>query len=390
MTEEKINQILELIQNSPSVSFNGEKYLLPENSKVLVDKYNVPYDETANGLELNLKQFFSGISLKYFESLESEIRSKDVLSDFYVITKTGALIKYSFPGQSYLELGKKEPKSTETIKNHVSYLTLFNYLKSNNFCDYFNDANNEIIIYSSVNGIIKIKYDTIPTIPSGGNVPEKVQEIIKICSSIEVAPFFKNSIYTFSNGTGLMNLKDIIEHSKDLISITKRDYELVSKQFDFDRFRDSLYKEKEKYFTSIRELISKIFGQAVGIPISISASVFATYKVSDDVFMLLLVLLAFGLYAAFYLRIQFVFRADLKEIEQSFEKDFDVIKTKSGLAEEVINEERNKITAKISSTQMIIDWLIGLVSFLSLLVLFYVIYEIIYSESVSLIKSFFD
>lgn len=390
MTEEKINQILELIQNSPSVSFNGEKYLLPENSKELVDKYNVPYDETANGLELNLKQFFSGNSLNYFESLESEIRSKDVLSDFYVITKTGALIKYSFSGQSYLEWGKKEPKSMETIKNHVSYLNLFNYFKSNNFCDYFNDANNEIIIYSSVNGIIKIKYDTIPTIPSGGNVPEKVQEIIRICSSIEVAPFFKNSIYTFSNGTGLMNLKDIIEYSKDLISITKRDYELVSKQFDFDKFRDSLYKEKEKYFTSIRELISKIFGQAVGIPISISASVFATYKVSDDVFMLLLVLLAFGLYAAFYLRIQFVFRADLKEIEQSFKKDFDIIKTKSGLAEEVINEERNKITAKISSTQMIINWLIGLVSFLSLLVLFYVIYEIIYSESVSLIKSFFD
>ncbi len=93
-------------------------------------------------------------------------------------------------------------------------------------------------------------------------------------------------------------------------------------------YKDSLYKEKEKYFLSIREIINKIFSQAVGIPISISATVFASYKVSDDNLMLLIVLLTFFIYVVFYIKIQLIYRADIGELKNDFTKDFDVIKSK--------------------------------------------------------------
>jgi hypothetical protein len=102
--------------------------------------------------------------------------------------------------------------------------------------------------------------------------------------------------------------------------------------------------------------------------------------------MLLLVLLAFSLYVAFYIKIQCIYKADLLEVENDFNASFDIISTKSGLSGQVIGEEKQKIIKNISSTKTMITWLITIVCALGLLVVGYIVYEIIYSESFSLVK----
>lgn len=386
MDEQNINRFLYLIKEIPSLKFDGTRYIIDGSYKSKFEELRVDFDEFGDKLHLKTKAIFSGENVKYFEALESEVKSSDIANSILLISSVGLAIKYNPADSSFVEYGNKNDVTLRKFRNIISYFKLFNFLKEKSFCDYFNDADNEIVFYSSVNGIIKVKYDSIPVVSEKDDITKKITELISLATPIQVSSFFKNSLYTISKGTGTIRISEIINQSEDVIAITKRDYELVSKQFDFEKFKDSLYKEKEKYFTSIREIISKIFSQAVGVPISISASVFATYKVSDDIFMLLLVLLAFGLYVAFYIKIQCTYKADLLEVERDFSSSFDIISTKSGLSNDVIGKEKQKIVNKISSTKTIITWLITIVCALGILVIGYIVYEIIYSESFSLIK----
>lgn len=385
MFEERIQKTLEFVREAKTLSFDGDRYIVSDTEKELLEKNNIPYEEYGDDLRLQLKKYFQDVNLKYSEALSSDITFNDVYGDFFVFDRSGTFVKFQSSDLGFTCYGKENKELLLHIRNTVAYYRIFNFLRADDFCDYFNDANNEIVIYSSVNGVFKIKYDTIPVIDFGKDIENDVNKLIEIAQPIQLTPFFKNSIFTLSNGTGIVNLKQIIAESEILVSITKRDYELVAKKFDFEKFKDSLYKEKGKYFTNIREIVNKIFGQAVGIPISISATVFATYKVSDDVFMLFIVLLAFLVYQMFYIRIQLVYRADIIELKDDFIKDFEIIKNDSGLSPVLIETQGSKILGKIDSSISMIFWLIAIVSFLGLLVCFYIGYEIAKSEAVCML-----
>ncbi len=384
--QEKIQHVIDFFSNVEGISFDGERYVVSNTKMEQVDLYNITYDEYGDTLRLQIKRYFNGESVKYLEALESEIKSADINLSLLIVSLAGIILTYNPITDIISEFGTKNENISTQVENLIAYYKLFNYFKTSPFCDYYNSANDQIIFYSSTHGIIKIKHDVIPPKLNNFRIKERVNEILALAKPIEVSSFLKNSFYTISNGTGILDFKEIINKSDGIISITKRDYELVAKKFDFDKFRDSLYKEKENFFKEIREIIGKIFSQAVGIPISISASVFATYKVSDDTLMLVLVLLAFSLYVAFYIKIQCIYKKDLKEIENDFVQSFSIIQSKSGLPINTINIEKDKIERKISSTQDIIFWSILLVSFLALLVVVYIIYEITTNETFSLIK----
>lgn len=382
----KIENIIAFFSKVASINFDGAQYFVGSEEKNTVEEYGISYEEFGDQLKLKIKSLFPEQNVRYLEALESEIKSSDLQSSILVVSKEGALFTYSPDSNVCTTNGTGSDAEYTRFQNLIAYYRLFNQFRIAPFCDYFNSANSELVFYNSANGIIKIKYDVIPVIVTKSNLTPTSNRLIELAQSIEVSPFLKNSFYTISKGTGLLKFTEIIAQGEEIVSITKRDYELASKKFDFENFRKSLYKEKEKYFTGIREIISKIFSQAIGIPISISASVFATYKVSDNSFMLILVLLAYALYVAFYIKVQTVYRADLLEVEKDFLQSFSIISDESGIPPETIDVEKQKVQRKINSTKDIIFWSIWLVAFLSLLVVVYIVYEIFFNETSSFVK----
>jgi hypothetical protein len=376
MNSDSVNKYLSLVAGAKTLSFDGVRYVVGDNEKSVVENQGVDFEEFGNLLHLKLKSFFLDENVKYLEAIESEISHVDINSSVLFISLHGNVIRFDPNGNTFQEYGNTNEMALSKVRNTIYYFKLFAFFKAKPFSDYFNDADNEIVFYSSVNGIIKVTYESIPVIPSGVNLVENITELISLASPIQVAPFFKNSLYTVSNQSGIIRISDIINKADEVISVTKRDYELVSKQFDFEKFRNALNKEKEKYFTSIREIVGKIFGQAVSIPISISASVFTTYKVSNEDILVLLITLAFMLYIAFYIKLQLSYRQDIIEIENDFSQSFLIITEKSGLDTKVIESEGNKIRRKISSTKQTIAWLIGIVCSLGVLFCIYSAYQI--------------
>ncbi len=97
--------------------------------------------------------------------------------------------------------------------------------------------------------------------------------------------------------------------------------------------------------------------------------------------MLIIVWLSYIIYTGFYIKIQWVYRSDLKEIQNDFDSDFEIIKTKSGLAEDMIEKERSKIQRKLSISLSMIHWLIVIVALLGCIVSCYILYEITLLEN---------
>ena len=378
---EKIAEFITFSNEVTGIAFSDGYFSVPQSEQTLLTKFQIEGEVYGVEIKLQLKKYFSNFNVKYSPVLNSELKAEEVNSNFLVVdaeNKTAIL----FQNGQFEQFGIKDNILLTYLMNIVSYFKLFNFLKEKDFCDYFNSANNQIIIYSSAKGVYKINYETIPLIPKDTDIEKDITEFLKNADPIELRPYFKSSIFAFTNGTGFITLNDLIKNLVQIIFAAKRDHDLVLKAFDFANFRNSLYKEKEKYFTNIREIINKIFSQAVGIPVSISAAVFATYKVSDDSLMLLLVLASFIVYVWFYVKIQSVYKSDLKELQADFKTDFDIIISDSGLQPALISKEKTKVERKITSSISIVNFLIWLVISLGLLVCIYILYEVSQSNTI--------
>ena len=376
MSIEKLNIVSDILKRYHGCfSFEVNQFVANENLpqiKNLCEEKNIEFDEVGNILEVKYHLFIP-TNLILFDQL-NRFTSDLTLKEFSIIKITGEYCYFSSVDDLIFSDNSTEEFKI-TCQNLFSYYNLYNYLKSD-FADHHNSPNREIVIYNSATGIFRIIYDATPK-PIATCIKKSIDNLISEASKSEVTQYFKNALVSASQGKDSISIEEIIINANDIISITKRDYALVSKQFNFENFRDSLYKEKEKYFNNIRDILNKIFNQATSIPISISATVFATYKVSDDIVMLSLVMLSFIAYIIFYVKLQLIYKSDIKEIETDFNIDFDIIISKSGLDEITINKEKSKIENKIISSICISNLLISLIIFLGILVLVYISYEIL-------------
>ena len=270
------------------------------------------------------------------------------LAGEYILYQNGVITSYS-----------ASERFRNQVNGTITYFRLVKALKAEVVSDHHNEARKEFVFYSSTRGVIKISYTAVaPKFPTSIQ-SDNVDSLVKLIAAPNHKIFFINGLFKISNEKPSIELLTILENADSLASIIKRDYEITLKQFDFEKFKDNLLKEKDKYFYSIREIINKVFGQLVGIPISISASAFATYKVENEPFTLSLICFGFIFYVVIYIKIQTTYKSDLTDLQTDFKRDFEDIKSKSGLAPSVIDREKGKIEGKIVRTKSMISLMIG-------------------------------
>lgn len=361
--------------------FNSTAFISSIESNL--NSNGVQFDKQPEKVLIKVRSFLDNINIVPFSSIEKFFDEK-LINESYLILNTNGNYLYHDNKRIFWSEKVIEQFKIKCL-NFISYYKLFNLLKKENFSDHHNDANTELIFYSSAKGIFKIKYETEPEIIGTEEITRQVEQLLELVESIQFKPFLKNALFNFSKDKCSISILEIIQEAKGISETTKRDYELASKLFDFDKFRDSLYKEKEKYFNGIREIVNKIFSQAIGIPISISATVFATYKIDDEPIILGIVLISFILYVILYVRLQITYKSDLKEIKKDFETDFKIIEEKSGLPKDIIKREETKVKKKLDNSISIVNWIVGTVIILGVLLAIYILYQIDYSEIIKII-----
>jgi hypothetical protein len=160
-------------------------------------------------------------------------------------------------------------------------------------------------------------------------------------------------LFEFRSSEAATALTEVVLSLETITREADNNLQLYLRNFSFEHLKNSLQKEKDNYFSSLRDILGKNLSQIVAIPVSFAASVFATYKV-NDIFILVIILVAFLLYSIFTRYLQSLYLKDVKEIEDSFNRDFTIIAQKSGLAATDINVEKLKIERRISDIKNVI------------------------------------
>jgi len=270
------------------------------------------------------------------------------------------------------------------IENYVWYLKFIEVLKSGvRISNFFDKIKGEAILYSSTKGIM---YLQVPNLPIHLDFNKDYSSIFqKLLNRLDDSNFenqFKNRLFELPKIPSESQIDTLVSHLDTIIQETENNVQLILSQFSFDKFKSDLQKEKEKYFTSLRDLLSKIFSQVIGIPISIGASLFSSYKITNK-YVIICILLAIGVYVFFAVHNQLLLLKDVKEIEHDFNKDFEKIKVKSGMDVSDLSVEQNKIKRRIQVVKDTIGYFLISLALLSMLLLFFMIGQL---ENPSLIK----
>jgi hypothetical protein len=337
------------------------------------------YEDDVDKLIFKTKDFLDGSNIYCFELLPKRITKEVFDNSFFIYSSL--IDNFAYFEKNQEKFTFFDPANTsfvERVNACYYYFRVLFALCEDEFCDHHNEANKQLVFYSNSNGILKLGYDLEPDV----NINYHESEITKFeeySKSSIYKTFLINTFYEVKSGHDTLHIHELLDRLGFIIKIGYKNQELASKQFDFENFKKKLYKEKEKYFSTIRDVVNKIFAQIIGVPVSISASVLASYKVQadGDCVLLIFIMAAFIIYTVYFVIIQITYYSDLAEIESDFNRDFTIISTESGISASDIDYESQKINKKIRTANNLLIFLIVIVLLLSILVMFHLLNQFI-------------
>lgn len=374
----KIEYLSELIKTIPNVVFlNNALVIESENatSKVIsneLQKLDIASENSGNNIILiqinniendyavyfDIEDFLNRIKENYNLLLASFNKSIAILN-----YKTGYLL---FDVSSKTTVLTNQELNTYLVTNTLAYLNFHNYFISINFAEYYNYAINEVVFFSNTKGIYHLKIPRTAIL-----LNESIDFSVSIKSTLidlenkEYNLLFKDQLFDFVKSKTDNGFVEVINKLESINSETNRNYQIVLKKFSFDTLKNELQTKKEEYFTSTREILSKVFSQVVTIPVSIGASVFATYKI-DNSFTLSLILFSFLAYSIFVIHILCVYFKELQYLKKDIDRQLLFIKNNSGLPTDDIKEGEYVINSRIKIAKRTVQLFISIILLLTL------------------------
>lgn len=382
-------QVVKLIENKELRNVSDlflkidelEKYAKLEAD---LNGFGIKFENTGTG-ELYIPLTLQNIGIKLFFDKKhfSRLCNKGILdNDFAILLFEDSYLVYK-KAENRTFIGGFVVQDNNFVENARYYIDFLEVLQSDRFADYWDSAHQEIIISTLEKGVFKITYPAeLPDIDVNFRLKTYHEFLLRIIDKRDYMVLFKNEIIDFLKTDN--SIIALITKLKPIFDVTDRDYELLIKQFSFENFKNKLYSEKDKYFSSLRDLLSKILTQSISIPISISASIFVTYSL-NSLPILLLILIAFSIYSFLYIHFQFLLLNDVYEIEADYIRDFAIIKEKSGLNKSDITKEESKIDRKIRTIKITIWILVLSVIILSISFVYYLLLQITITMSFKII-----
>lgn len=316
-------------------------------SVIKYDIHNITYSD--NVLEIGLEGLLEDTNV-YYDEIEFIRINNELNCNF--LDKNIAILFYK---KSQLLIYDKTNKKSKNyfIPNQIAYNQFLELLKSNVFADDYNNVSRQLLLYSLDKGIYKINIPILaPQLDDSENFQEQVNLFSIKYNSPDFILHFKNQLYSLPVIAEDKRMQYIISVLSELTHNANMEYLLFSKKFSFKKLRTELRQEKESYFKSLTEVLSKITTQIITVPISISAALLASYK--GEGWLQVLILTVFWGYTFFVLKIHRLYLNDVCDLEASLENDFEIINRDSGYNQDEVSKEKQSVQTRINSIKGII------------------------------------
>lgn len=225
------------------------------------------------------------------------------------------------------------------IQNAQYYHKTLEILKNNEhkgdrnfyFTDYFSYDRYKFILTSvSKVGQLTITFNPNFNINDNNIIIKEGYNRLSLClskDSMYLSKFLKTEMFIFLSKEGRTVIFDnFILNIDTIIDTAEQNLDIFLSGISMENIKSEYTEYKNKYFSQLRDILNKITNQILAFPITISATAFATYKISDSSFTIILVLIVFStitIYSIFLFKIQ---KSDIEEINDMLDRDFDKLK----------------------------------------------------------------
>lgn len=357
---EKAEYIYSLFQDTKDAYMGKHRYILEFSSndkyrevKDRLESYGIKLlEETENSFQVILDKDSIDFDCYYNNYYFLKDFTGAFQNDILILKSNNSFLFYAKENNCSYDIKGLSPNYL--VCNTVLYNELLKKLKSNTFADYVNTASTEIVFYTSTKGVFKLKYPLVsPQLDVFKDYSASINAFLNKLEINDFIFFIKNEIFDYIKSPAQEQMLQFIDHLPQILESAQRNYEINKKNFSFEAVKSRLQTEKEKYFNSLREILGKVLSQLVGIPVSISASIFASYKVDNQI-VVIMILFAFLIYACFMISLLSIYLVDTDDIEKTFNKEFGIILEQSGLNEFEVNNEKKIVKNRIHTIKQII------------------------------------
>lgn len=365
---DNIKDLLNILHNIDDDTSNSELKIVSKSlvdSKSVLDLNNITYEETADGIDIDL----SVQSLFIFKNKE------DCLT-FYngEIKKDILIIKNSL---IYINADENEDIFFENL---IYYFKIKALLIEKELVSYNDLLKKKFILLSEIKGKFEIGYKnkTLDFYDKSNDL-KKAYEILSLkFTNNEYISFFKNNV--IDKLENIDNLQDrfikLLESLSNIVEKSNREFELFKNNFSFEEFNSEIKKEKEKYIKNIQENLSEFLSKVNALPVQFGVYILLVFRFQDEIIPLIgtiVLIISWSAFSFFSLK---TMRKTIKFIERKFEYIFEKISLESGIEEEVLKQDKNEVSNKIKNINSMINWYQAIVIVFSLVFILFSISNI--------------
>ncbi|MAT43863.1 MAG: hypothetical protein CL609_16130 [Anaerolineaceae bacterium] len=263
--------------------------------------------------------------------------------------------------------------SSNLFENTHYYLLFKEAVEQSNLKIFHNSELNEFGFHSQDYGLIRLHYPQNP--PDFGHF-KKVKQNYELFKSLkhdeQFLIYLNNQIYKtiFNKTSDDPSFVYFIKHFDTIVAQAEDDFSIYLRKFSFEAFNKNFRKEQIEYFSSLRDILSKIQTNIVSIPVSISITVAAVFEVKDKPELALLIVVGYIFYSLLSAYLLRNYEIDIDEIKDRLDQEAEIIRENVVSNKDKINHAINKIYKKIKRAKITAKIIQFLLVILTLLVLF--------------------
>lgn len=338
---EQLDHFIDIVTKLIGVSFDRDRmtisYPKDKNSHVtaMINSDLIEVDDTSSSIgeiDVSTLEFYF-----YFDETDFKERVNRDFWDkpIYILSE---MVMYKPDTYTVSALGKVVNDYFLIPNNHL-YFQLLAFLKEHEhqedsifyFVDYFSwDVRTIVFTTLKKEGKLNIRFNA-----SGLDLPHDIHlkenlERLKLAfqdANKNFPKFIKNELISeLSKYHVKERMVKLLENFVGILNLAEQNFEIYLHDLSLENIKKDYIEHKNKYFNQSREILSKLTNQVIGLPITIAASVFSTYKVSDSISTLIIILFVFLLYSMYSIFLLKLQKDDIRDLKATFEKDYESLK----------------------------------------------------------------
>jgi len=352
---------IDIVALLDSLNSQSTKYLFNDSRVIEYDfedrgvveaelkKYGITYNAPG---ENEIRIDFSKLDFKVFYKKQDYLDNIDI-KDF---NEDIGIVSYDEDGFLFYDKFQKELMNNNGIVNgnyliENTYYTLkfLDDFKSSEIASYHNTTHDEFILTSPENGTFLLGHAKKPSLfECKTALKNNYNAYKKRNHSKEFQFIFKDQIINaLERKEKEERFSELLLNIKSILESTERNHEIYLNNSFFDKLKENFRKERDDYFSEIRDIINHLLNKIATLPISISTAVYAIYKVKSEPIYLSIVVIAFLIYAGFTCYLVGLIKHDTLELGHNLSEDVEAIIEKYPSSINEIKGESSKVKKKI-------------------------------------------